>query len=211
MNITSLVARACADSMRAHTSTHMCVAPRGLQTLRTHQHAPAAWDHAADTRSRMHAHPHRHLSRALNLVTTLCSGLHAYAYAPSQTQNSCLNAGDSPLLWASFKGLADAVEVLLRGGADVNAMCALGNRPLHLAASADHVEVVALLLKQGADAGARNVYGATPLQLAKSPAVRGWLRWVTGCGLVAPGESGFCSWGSGGCSCWVCSWRTALL
>lgn len=36
--------------------------------------------------------------------------------------------GDSPLLWACFKGQAEVAAALLGGGADANALCALGNR-----------------------------------------------------------------------------------
>lgn len=50
-------------------------------------------------------------------------------------------AGDTPLIWAAYKGNAEIVQALISAGADVNVMGELGNRPLHLAVSADHSQV----------------------------------------------------------------------
>lgn len=83
--------------------------------------------------------------------------------------------GDSPLLWACYKGLTDVAAALLAGGADANAVCALGNRALHMAAAADRADAAALLLLHGADAAPRNACGAAPAQLARGALIKGWL------------------------------------
>uniref|UniRef100_A0A0G4FVZ2 Nephrocystin 3-like N-terminal domain-containing protein n=1 Tax=Chromera velia CCMP2878 TaxID=1169474 RepID=A0A0G4FVZ2_9ALVE len=61
-------------------------------------------------------------------------------------------------------GSIPAVEVLLEGNADVNALF-LENRtmPLHKASTLGHTHLVAFLLKRGADANAKSRYDITPL------------------------------------------------
>ena len=62
---------------------------------------------------------------------------------------------------SAITAAVDAVAVLLRNGADVNAVAESdGTTPLH---RADLVEVADLLLKSGADVNARNKKGFTPL------------------------------------------------
>lgn len=69
---------------------------------------------------------------AAGVKALICNGASALARTP---------AGDTPLLWAAYKGDAEVAQALISAGADVNAMGDLGNRPLHLAASADHGQV----------------------------------------------------------------------
>jgi ankyrin repeat protein len=57
---------------------------------------------------------------------------------------------------------ADAVELLIARGADVNARGAMGYTPLHIAASRGNGALVERLLSSGAHAGARTDDGKTP-------------------------------------------------
>src|SRR5262245_2366465 len=57
-----------------------------------------------------------------------------------------------PIMEASYKGFPDIVKVLVRHGADVNAVStAEHNRPLHRAIEQGHADVVNVLLSSGAD------------------------------------------------------------
>ena len=61
------------------------------------------------------------------------------------------------------------MEVLIEGGADVNAPGENGRAPLHVAAEKGHLEAAHLLLALGADLDARGHDGRTPLESATSP------------------------------------------
>ncbi|KAH9065632.1 ankyrin repeat-containing domain protein [Lactarius vividus] len=65
-------------------------------------------------------------------------------------------------LWATK---AEAVEVLLRHGADVNARDGHNWTPLHRASSCGRAESVQLLIRHGADVNARDKSNSTPLHL----------------------------------------------
>jgi len=62
--------------------------------------------------------------------------------------------GITALMCASFVGVRDVVELLLRRGAEVNAMDERGWTPLHFCANKGSPAVASLLLAAGADAGA---------------------------------------------------------
>lgn len=68
------------------------------------------------------------------------------------------------LHYAIQGGHAEAVELLIMRGADVNAKSTWGT-PLHLAASAGHADIAVLLLERGADTNARRL-SLTPLHIA---------------------------------------------
>jgi hypothetical protein len=72
----------------------------------------------------------------------------------------------TPLSWASSRGL-EFVRLLLKHGANVNTQdCLIRKTPLHRAAGCGNFEIVRLLLDHGADMHIRNEYGSTPFQLA---------------------------------------------
>jgi len=67
-------------------------------------------------------------------------------------------------LWqAAKRGDVDALEELLRSGADPNKLDRKGITPLCWAAMAGHEQAARVLLEQGADINGRNQDGATPL------------------------------------------------
>jgi ankyrin repeat protein len=68
-----------------------------------------------------------------------------------------------PIMDASYKGSPSIVELLIKHGADVDAISSSEhNRPLHRAIEKGHRDVVEILLKAGADVEAR----ATWLQIS---------------------------------------------
>jgi surface polysaccharide O-acyltransferase-like enzyme len=74
--------------------------------------------------------------------------------------------GMRPLLWAALADRAEAVELLIRRGADVNAAASDGGTPLHGAAFLGHERTVKALVENGADVNATNKRGETPLYVA---------------------------------------------
>ncbi len=75
-------------------------------------------------------------------------------------------SGATPLLRAVFAGRAEAVDLLARRGADVNAAARDGGTPLHAAAFLGHERAVAALVEHGAKVNAANARGETPLDVA---------------------------------------------
>ncbi len=88
--------------------------------------------------------------------------------ADGEDANAAHGDGMSALHWAAERGDAGLVEVLLEGGAKVDAATRIGSHtPLHVAASAGRARVVTMLLEAGASATtAVTTSGATPLHLA---------------------------------------------
>ena len=77
--------------------------------------------------------------------------------------------GSTLLHDAALKGYVPIVELLLRKGADVNALNGSGGTPLHDAALGGHVEAASLLLGRGASINAQEVEsGNTALANAAS-------------------------------------------
>ncbi len=75
------------------------------------------------------------------------------------------------LMFVAREGHTEVARILLRHGADVNAMSTLtgptgGATPLTVAAEHGHVDIVKLLLAHGADVNARNNHGSTALMYA---------------------------------------------
>lgn len=74
--------------------------------------------------------------------------------------------GTTPLMWAAAHGEVDALDVLVRNGADCNAVDARGWRPLMWAAHYDQVGTLERLIALGADIDAQNPLGETALIIA---------------------------------------------
>jgi surface polysaccharide O-acyltransferase-like enzyme len=74
--------------------------------------------------------------------------------------------GATPLAWAALGGRAEAIELLIRRGADVNAVGRDGGTPLHAAAFLGHEKAVDALVKNDAKVNATNARGETPLDAA---------------------------------------------
>ncbi len=72
----------------------------------------------------------------------------------------------TPLLRAAVAGRAEAIELLIRRGADVNIGDRARSTPLHAAAFLGHEETVHALVQNGADVNATNARGQTPLGVA---------------------------------------------
>jgi peptidoglycan/LPS O-acetylase OafA/YrhL len=72
----------------------------------------------------------------------------------------------TPLHQAALSNRAEAAELLIRRGADVNAVARDDGTPLHAAAFLGNEEVVAALVKHGANVNAANKRGETPLDTA---------------------------------------------
>jgi len=88
----------------------------------------------------------------------LASGAAVDAFDPDR--------GGTPLMWAAAKGRAEAMELLVRKGADVNAAGQDGGTSLHASAFLGHVDAVDVLLRNGAKVNAINGSGSTPLDTA---------------------------------------------
>jgi len=67
---------------------------------------------------------------------------------------------------ACTRGAVNDVEILLRGGAHVNAKDDVGHTPLHCAVFQRNACIVRKLLAQSADPNARSQFGETPLTVA---------------------------------------------
>lgn len=74
--------------------------------------------------------------------------------------------GSTPLHCATWKGHVEAVEFLIKAGADVNAVNQnehYGTTPLHAAAHANQPKIAKLLLDNGANTKTKDMEGRTPM------------------------------------------------
>lgn len=75
-------------------------------------------------------------------------------------------AGGTPLLWATVTDRAEAIELLVGRGADLQAVSRDGATALHAAAFLGHEKTVDVLIRSGAKINATNKTGNTPLDTA---------------------------------------------
>ena len=74
--------------------------------------------------------------------------------------------GSTPLHCATWKGREAVAELLVKAGANVNAVNQNGHwgtTPLHAAAHANQAKIAKLLLDHGADVKAKDMEGRTPM------------------------------------------------
>ena len=80
--------------------------------------------------------------------------------------NAAQPDGTTALHWTAYHDDAEMAGLLVRAGANVNAVSKLGRTPLLIAATIDgSVEVVRLLIEKGADVNVRDKSGSTALAL----------------------------------------------
>ena len=80
--------------------------------------------------------------------------------------------GETPLSLAAAHGNVEAIELLIAGGADVNARNRDGATPLHIAALFHRADAAQTLIKHGADPKARNRLGETPEDMPEADGIR---------------------------------------
>ena len=141
------------------------------------------WDARAEARRKiqqmveLRGDPHPALSDAIGRNDLAAIGsLLGGGIGPNETDRQ----GESPLMFAAYRGRAEVVRYLLRAGADVNHQCHAGNTALHLAVDAavdhethapeeaknDSLDTIRVLLEAGADRARRNARGQTPVDWA---------------------------------------------
>jgi len=104
----------------------------------------------------------------------------------AEVNGSCeAYTGITPLMKAAEWGRADAVELLLKKGAKINAKDPRGNTALHLViangyALTSAVDTVKALMKGKPDLKAKNKEGKTPLDLADDCGVVGIIKALQG-------------------------------
>lgn len=94
------------------------------------------------------------------------NAFNALMTSPQTNADFANRFGETPLMLAAIRGNKDAVERLIRVGAQINRQ---GWSPLHYAASGTsdaQVEIAKLLLAKGANINARSPNGTTPLMMA---------------------------------------------
>lgn len=92
--------------------------------------------------------------------------------------------GYTPLGYAAYFGNTDAVEFLLKSGADVNASSHndFHLTPLHSACSSGYNSIASLLLESGADPNAQQSSGVTPLHSAAHHGNKSLIKMLLVCG-----------------------------
>lgn len=76
------------------------------------------------------------------------------------------NFGNTPMHVACVRGNISEVELLLQGGANIDAAGELGNTPLHEAIGQSHMELISYLINLGARTDIPNEFGDTAISLA---------------------------------------------
>jgi uncharacterized protein len=76
--------------------------------------------------------------------------------------------GDTPLHVMAWRNDAEGVDILVRAGANVNAVGDMGQTPLHVAIAQGNAAMVAVLLRAGARDDIRSEFGDTPREAASA-------------------------------------------
>ena len=99
------------------------------------------------------------------LARYLEENLPDFADMPSIGVNERGRFGNYPLNIAATRGIAEEVQALLQGGADVRNVGDMGNLALHDAIDSGDLQVVQLLLDAGSPVDVRNEFDQSPLDL----------------------------------------------
>ncbi len=83
------------------------------------------------------------------------------------TVDSRCPENDTPLHQFVWRNELENVQLLLRNGADVNAIGDMGETPLQVAISQENIDIIETLLKSGACLDIRSEFGTTALEEAK--------------------------------------------
>ena len=94
------------------------------------------------------------------------SSLEGYVSQNTKSINATDANGRTALSWAAQRGMVEAVETLLRFGADPNLCSSLGHSPLMYAAEARNSDCLQPILGHGADVTQCDVEGQTALHYA---------------------------------------------
>jgi len=139
------------DSAAVVASLSMARNPETLHCLMEIGFAPQARDHQGNTAL--------HDVRVASVATALIA-----AGSPTNPRGG---GGDTPIMAQARRGSLHLVEVLVRAGANVNAVNDHGLTALHYAArirrKADRASLVELLVRAGADVAAANAHGRSIL------------------------------------------------
>lgn len=86
----------------------------------------------------------------------------------NQLDTSKRKSGRRALNYAALLNQADAIRILLKNGANINAATVSGLTPLHHAAESGSLKAAKLLLESGANPNLTNKAGAKPADIARS-------------------------------------------
>jgi acyl-CoA-binding protein len=93
----------------------------------------------------------------------------AFLIAKPEYFRICDDQGHTALHLAADRGHLQLTKLLVRGGADVNAVNSDGDTPLHLALVSENPKVAKFLMEHNANMEISNANGETPLTLYKKP------------------------------------------
>jgi ankyrin repeat protein len=96
----------------------------------------------------------------------LVAEIRAYSLVGPQIRPGGEELGKMVFRTVTVKDVADAINLAISYGADVNAPNAAGNTPLHLAAQQGADDVIQLLVAKGARVNVKNPAGLTPVDFA---------------------------------------------
>jgi ankyrin repeat protein len=114
------------------------------------------------------AHGIRKLMKRWSSLDELCEALQSIAlpFVPPVTVASRNSEGDTPLHIAAIWGYLEAIELLIRAGANVNSVGDMGYTPLLHAVAYGHLAAIRVLLSGGASPHVRSEFGTTAVEAA---------------------------------------------